>query len=103
MPLHRSRQQSGVSNRGRKEGHQMMQLDAQLLLDTRRLINSVNGQRLKEMIFAYEQAVDLHNRQYPGHEVYRMRSEVRLRGYVLDCVIADIRQVSATAIECATR
>ena len=39
-------------------------------------------QRLKQMIFDYEQAVDRHNRRYPSHEVYRIQSQLKLRQYV---------------------
>lgn len=60
----------------------MVRLDAQLLFDARRLINEANVHRLREMIFAYEQAVDLHNRKWTGHEIYRIHSEGRLRLYV---------------------
>ena len=34
------------------------------------------------MIFAYKQAVDLHNRQHPSHRLYRREHEGRLRSYV---------------------
>ena len=37
---------------------------------------------MKQMIFAYEQAVDLHNQRWPGHEIYHIQCEARLRIYV---------------------
>ena len=61
----------------------MQQVDAQLLADVCRLINAANLDWLKGMIFAYEQAVDLHNRHCAGHEIYRIESEARLRLYVV--------------------
>jgi hypothetical protein len=81
----------------------MVQLDMQLLFDARRLFNGANVHRLKEMIFAYEQAVDLHNHQQPKHEIYQMQSELRLRKYVLDCRSEDLQRRSEfgliTAVE----
>jgi hypothetical protein len=44
----------------------MVRLDHQLLFAARKLFNGANVHRLKELIFAYEQAVDLHNRQAPN-------------------------------------
>ena len=81
----------------------MVQLDRGLLIEARRLIDAANGHRLKEMILVYEQAVDLHNRQCPSHEIYRMQSELRLRKYVLDCQTENIRQRSTGAVEIAAR
>jgi len=42
-------------------------------------MNGANVHRLKEMIFAYEQAVDLHNRRGHTDVVYQIQSESRLR------------------------
>ena len=81
----------------------MVQLDRGLLIEARRLIDAANGHRLKEMILVYEQAVDLHNRRYPGHETYRMQSELRLRKYVLHRQTENIRQLKNSAVECAER
>ena len=60
----------------------MIQLDHQLVRNAERILNGANVHRLKEMIFAYQQAVDLHNRQWPKHEVYQIQSEAQLRRYV---------------------
>ena len=76
----------------------MVQLDAQLLIDTRRLMNTTNSERITEMILAYEQAVDLHNHQRPGHEMYKGRPEQNLRAYVLDCRLIDLNHRSAAAL-----
>ena len=81
----------------------MVRLDAQLLSDARRLINGANVHRLKELIFAYEQAVDLHNRRHPRHEVYRMQSEARLRLYVRQHQEEDLRRRTLAAMERATQ
>jgi len=60
----------------------MVKLDLQLLFAARRLLSGSNVRRLKELIFAYEQAVYLHNRQWPPHKIYQRESEQRLRRYV---------------------
>lgn len=60
----------------------MVALDHQLLYDARRLITGANVHRLKEMIFAYEQAVDLHNHDWPSHHEYQPRPEHELRMFV---------------------
>ena len=60
----------------------MLKIDAQLLTNIRRLIDEANGHLVNEMIFAYEQAVDLHNRRWPKHEIYQIQSEMWLRSYV---------------------
>ncbi len=60
----------------------MVKFDQQLLLAARRLMSGSNGHRLKELIFAYEQAVYLHNRQWAPHLIYQRESEKRLRRYV---------------------
>jgi len=61
---------------------QLVKFDQQLLFAARRLMSGSNVQRLKELIFAYEQAVYLHNRKWPAHIVYQSDSEQRLRRYV---------------------
>ena len=62
----------------------MVTLDRQLLFSAHRLINGANVHRLKEMIFAYEQAVSLHNHHSPSHRFYQNESEKKLRGFVAD-------------------
>jgi hypothetical protein len=79
----------------------MVELDRGLLVEARRLTKGANVHRLKEMIFAYEQAVDLHTRQRPGHQIYRIKSELVLRRYVLDCKGEAASRVAASAIEAA--
>jgi hypothetical protein len=81
----------------------MVHLDHQLLWEASHLTNEENADRLKEMIFAYEQAVDLHNQRCPGHEIYRMNSELTLRRYVLSCTGEAIRRLTAGAIEAANQ
>lgn len=76
----------------------MVQLDAQLLIDTRRLVNTTNSERITEMILAYEQAVDLHNLQHTGHEAYKSRPEQNLRAFVLDCRLIELNHRSAAAL-----
>ena len=60
----------------------MVQLDAQLLADARSIIDGANVHIMKQMVFVYEQAVDLHNSKWPGHEIYHIECEARLRTYV---------------------
>ena len=60
----------------------MVKFDQQLLLAARRLMSGGNIHRLKELIFAYEQAVYLHNRKWAPHLIYQSESEQRLRRYV---------------------
>jgi len=60
----------------------MVALDYQLLYCARKLVNGANVHHLGELIFAYEQAVALHNKHLPTHEIYRIQSELRLREYV---------------------
>ena len=76
----------------------MVLLDAQLLIDTRRLMNTMNSERITEMMLAYERAVDLHNHQHTGHETYKSRPEQNLRAYVLDCRLIELNHRSAAAL-----
>ena len=77
----------------------MVQLDQQLVYEARRLMTGANVHRLKELIFAYEQAVELHNTQWPRFEIYRVQCEMQLRRYVLDCTSRINRERTANAIE----
>jgi hypothetical protein len=97
-----NRQQPGVSNRGRERRPYMVRLDHQLLFVAHSLLNGANVHRLKELIFAYEQAVDLHNRQSMRHEIYRMHSEIELRNYVRGCHEAEIERRTVIAINRAS-
>jgi len=63
----------------------MVALDHQLLFAASRFCNGANVHNLGELIFAYKVAGDLHNQGRPGHEIYRIQSEVRLRNYVIAC------------------
>ena len=80
----------------------MVWLDHQLLFAARKLCNGANVHRLKELIFAYEQAVDLHNRQSTRHEIYRMHSEMELRNYVRSCQKPEIERRTVIAINRAS-
>ena len=95
-----NRQQPGVSNRGEKAGD-MVRLDQKLLFEAHSLFNGENVDRLQGLISAYEQAVDLHNRNCPRHEVYQMQSEARLRKYVRSCQGADIHGKTVVAKDLA--
>ena len=81
----------------------MVQLDLQLLYSARRLFDGANVHHLKELIFAYEQAVDLHNRRWPRHEIYQIKSEVQLRNYVLQSQAKILEERRACAVERARR
>jgi molybdopterin-guanine dinucleotide biosynthesis protein A len=60
----------------------MVDLDHLLIFRARRLANGANIHRLKNMIFAYEQAVLLHNKGWPTHRIYHQRCEQELRKFV---------------------
>jgi hypothetical protein len=82
----------------------MVILDIQLLSAAHRLLdetnlNKTNRHRLVELVLAYVKAVDLHNRQCPTHEIYRIQSEMRLRQYVLACHDEDRQKRTTEAIE----
>ena len=81
----------------------MVYLDHQLLDYARRLANGANVHRITEMIVAYEQAVDLHNRQCPDHEVYRIQSEARLRVYVHRLEKEEVQRKTFIAVELAKK
>ena len=85
-----------------KEGD-MVRLDDKLLLDACEISNGANVPYLKKMISAYEDAVNLHNRNCPRHEVYHRQSELRLRQYVRNCKEADIRIKTFDAIDLASK
>jgi hypothetical protein len=57
-------------------------LDHQLVFEARRFITAANVHRVREMIFAYEQAVDLHNRKWHCHSEYQEKYERDLRAFV---------------------
>ena len=65
----------------------MIELDYHLLFEARRLMTGADVHRMKEMIFAYEQAVELHNGQHHSHRRYRPEHESRLRAYVAQHLI----------------
>jgi hypothetical protein len=69
----------------------MIDLDHRLLYDARRLITGENVHRMKELIFAYEQAVSLHNAGWAVHtiSVYDPTTEIELRRSVLQHRIAE--------------
>jgi len=66
----------------------MVQLDWPLLFNAGSLVDGSNVHCLAEMIFAYQQAVKLHNGHQPGHKKYQDKYELNLRRYVLDQQIA---------------
>ena len=61
----------------------MVQLDHVLIFHAHRLITGANVHCAKEMIFAYKQAVILHNEKWPGHLTYQCQHEKKLRQFVL--------------------
>ena len=72
-----------VSNRGQKERQSMVRLDEKLLLEAAHCIEASNVHLLEEMMFSYEQAVELHNAYSPDHAQYDAIHELRLRCYVV--------------------
>jgi hypothetical protein len=74
-------------------------LDQRLISDARHFVNGADVHRVKEMILAYAQAVDLHNRQWSGHEVYQIQSELELRNYVFEHRMAELRRRKDRAVK----
>jgi hypothetical protein len=60
----------------------MVFLDHYLIAEARQVATGANIHTIRRMIFAYEQAVVLHNAGRPAHEVYRNRYELALRQFV---------------------
>jgi len=58
------------------------QLDLELIREARLLIDGANVHRVKEMIFVYQQAVELHNRGHRAHKFYQEQFELQLRAWV---------------------
>ena len=77
----------------------MVQLDQQLISYARRLFHDAELHYVQVLIFAYKEAIRLHNEQSPGHQIYRMQSELRLRKYVLECQDEIIRQQTDAAVQ----
>jgi hypothetical protein len=59
----------------------MVHLDHRLISRSQSLITGANVHRLKQMIFAYQQAVLLHNEGWPGHALYHAQYENALRQF----------------------
>jgi hypothetical protein len=57
-------------------------LDQQLIASAHRITTGANIHHVKQLIFAYEQAVGLHNCGWPTHRVYRREHENALRQFV---------------------
>jgi hypothetical protein len=72
-----------------------MQLDHQLIYQARHLTNGANVHHLEGLIYAYELAVDLHNRRWPEFEQYPEKYERSLRSYLKK------QQWQATAFQAA--
>jgi hypothetical protein len=58
------------------------QLDLELIREARRLIDGANVHRVTQMIFVYQQAVELHNCGHRAHKVYQEQFELQLRAWV---------------------
>jgi hypothetical protein len=79
----------------------MIHVDQTLLQAARRWTNGANVHRIKEMIFAYEIAVELHNRNTEGHETYQKHCELTLRRHVFECQMNELDRRSEAAIRYA--
>jgi hypothetical protein len=77
----------------------MVRLDEKLLLEACRCFDSSNVHRLKEMMFAYERAVELHNAYTQGHERYDATHELELRSYVVTHHVKAIIKQSDDAVK----
>ena len=60
----------------------MVLLDHSLIYSARRITTGANIHRVGNLLFAYEQAVALHNGGYKGHKEYQRKHEDLLRQYV---------------------
>jgi hypothetical protein len=60
----------------------MIHLDHRLVASARSLIMGANIDHATELIFAYEQAVSLHNHGAAGHVIYQEIHEDELRNFV---------------------
>jgi len=77
----------------------MVQLDEKLLFKARRFIDGADIHRIKGMISNYEQAVELHNRQWPRHESYQSHFEAALREYVFDRQMWELENKNTAALK----
>jgi hypothetical protein len=77
----------------------MVRLDENLLLEACHYIDTSNVHRLKEMMFAYERAVELHNTHTKGHGRYDAIHELRLRSYVVTHRVKKITEQSNAAVK----
>lgn len=66
----------------------MVDLDYGLIYRARHLITGANIHHVKRMIFAYKQAVQLHNDGWPGHSVYQQQYEEALRSFTQSEVLS---------------
>ena len=57
-------------------------LDHCLIAEARKIATGANIHTIRHMIFAYEQAVALHNARRPTHEIYQIQYELALRRFV---------------------
>jgi hypothetical protein len=60
----------------------MVHLDLDLIAEAQRMANGANIHRIKQLVFAYEQAVLLHNSCWPAHDIYHSECEQDLRRYL---------------------
>jgi hypothetical protein len=61
----------------------VVELDEQLIFEARRIIDGANVHTVKQLIFAYEQAVLLQNIHWPTDKAYHVECENSLRRYVV--------------------
>jgi hypothetical protein len=60
----------------------MVKLDHALIQRARSLVTRANIDRIKEMVFIYEEAVRLHNMGAPNNALYQTQYEQELRKFV---------------------
>jgi hypothetical protein len=78
----------------------MVRLDENLLFEACRCIDASNVHRLKEMMFAYERAVELHNAAHTqGHGQYDAADELQLRSYVVTHHVKKITDKSNAVVK----
>jgi hypothetical protein len=59
-----------------------IRLDQQLIATARRITTGANIHRIRELIFADEQAVSLHNSGWPTRRAYQQEHEIALQQFI---------------------
>ncbi len=81
----------------------MIDLDHQLLYQAQCFMDGSNNHHLRELIFAYEQAISLHNAGWGRNTTYNRGPELQLRSFILQHRLHELdRQLTASRNFAAT-